>query len=118
MENCDFDERAGMLALNRIFGFEPIVGKRLLETLGSAKEAFGMKREELRELIGPYPKYLDALIPQKLDEARKELEDLGKRGFRFLDLGIVCRRRGLFLKQRHGFPSSAFRIFQTYLVLG
>lgn len=88
MENCDFDERAGMLALNRIFGFEPIVGKRLLETLGSAKEAFGMKREDLRELIGPYPKYLDALIPQKLDEARKELEDLGKRGFRFLDLGM------------------------------
>ena len=35
-----FEERAGLCALNRIFGFEPKVGLRLVEESGGAEEVF------------------------------------------------------------------------------
>ena len=84
MEKNDFEERAGLLALNKVFGFEPAAGRRLLEELGSASAAFGMKREELRAVIGPCPKLLDGLVPASLDSARKELEWLDSRHYRFI----------------------------------
>ena len=86
MEKNDFEERAGLLALNKVFGFEPAAGRRLLEELGSASAAFGMKREELRAVIGPYPRLLDGLVPASLDSARKELEWLDSRHYRFIGI--------------------------------
>ena len=45
-----FEERAGLCALNRIFGFEPKVGLRLLEESGSAEEVFRKPEEAVRTL--------------------------------------------------------------------
>ena len=40
-------EKAGLCALNRIFGFEPKIGLQLMEMLGSAQKVFALSKEEM-----------------------------------------------------------------------
>lgn len=50
----DFEERAALCALNRIFGYEPKLGKSLVENFGGAAEVFSAGRDAVGEVLGPY----------------------------------------------------------------
>lgn len=64
MENTD--EKAAMLALNRIFGFNPRCGKALLDSFPDARSVFYADRSRLRTVTGPNADYLDRLVPAPL----------------------------------------------------
>ena len=83
-----FEERAGLCALNRIFGFEPKIGLRLVEEAGSAEEVF-RKPEEAGRILGPRPrlKYAPLITGSAFESAAMELEDLQRSGCRFVGIG-------------------------------
>jgi DNA processing protein len=81
MEN--FEEKACLCALNRIFGFEPKIGLALLSHLGSASEVFSLSKDALISLLGPYSKYKDRICRKAVDDAAKELIHLSDEGVRF-----------------------------------
>lgn len=81
MEN--FEEKACLCALNRIFGFEPKIGLALLSHLGSASEVFSLSNDDLTSLLGPYSKHKDKICRRAIDEAAKELIHLSDHGVRF-----------------------------------
>ena len=73
-------------ALNAVFGYEPRLGRALLEAVGSAAGIFGMGRDEMRRLTGPQPRWLDQLTPATLEKAERELEKTAAAGARFIPL--------------------------------
>ncbi len=83
-----FEERAGLCALNRIFGFEPKIGLRLVEEAGGAEEVF-RKPEEAGRILGPRPrlKYAPLITGSAFESAAMELEDLQRSGCRFVGIG-------------------------------
>ena len=81
MENY---ERICLCALNRIFGYNPIVGLRLLERFGSAERIFRAGRTELAAVMGFNSKYLDDITPAAVDQAGMELEKLARDGCVFI----------------------------------
>ena len=81
MEN--FEEKACLCALNRIFGFEPKIGLALISHLGSASEAFSLNEDELTSLLGPYSKHKGRICRKAVDEAAKELIQLSGAGISF-----------------------------------
>lgn len=80
----DMEKKAAMIALNGIFGFEPRLGRALLEHFGDAREIFRSGRDELRAITGPVAKYLDRLIPEAVDEALREMDTLKACGADFV----------------------------------
>lgn len=76
------DERVAMCALNKVFGFFPLLGRKLLEERGGALAVFNGPKPVLRE----HPELADSLTADTLEWARRELEEVGRRGFRFLSL--------------------------------
>lgn len=80
-------ERAAFCAANRIFGFDPRLGYELISHFGSATEIFKTGREELSRIL-PLNKrrYLDEILPQKVDEADKELRKLESGGCAFVTI--------------------------------
>ncbi len=87
MNVSDYDEKVCLCAMNRIFGFEPKIGKAMLERLGSAREVFSLGEKELRALLGPYSKYLSQINLRELDRSGEELEALSREGCGFVGLG-------------------------------
>ena len=81
MEN--FEEKACLCALNRIFGFEPKIGLALISHLGSASQVFRLDTETINSLIGPYSKYRDKITMAAVDQAAKELEQMDLKGICF-----------------------------------
>ena len=81
MEN--FEEKACLCALNRIFGFEPKIGLALISHLGSASQVFRLDTEVINALIGPYSKYRDRITMAAVEQAAKELKLLEDRGIHF-----------------------------------
>ena len=94
-EEMGFEERAGMCALNRVFGFEPRTGMKLLETFGSAVEVFRSSPKELTEALGTSSKtrLVQMLAGSAFESAAIEIEGLEKMGCRFVCLG------------EHGYPA-------------
>lgn len=83
-----FDERAALCALNRIFGFEPKVGLRLIEAFGGALAVFAKPEEAVRALGTPArTKYSRILTSSSFDSAAIELECLERSGCRFVGIG-------------------------------
>lgn len=78
------EEKYGLCALNRIFGFEPRVAHSLLAHLGNATEVFHMKEDEIRDVIGPWSKYRGRICRKALDEAEEELLKLSGSGISFV----------------------------------
>lgn len=74
MEN--FEEKASLCALNRIFGFDPKVALALISHLGSAAEVFRLSPEDIDCLLGPHSKYRDLIVPSAVDQAAEELHRL------------------------------------------
>lgn len=79
----NFEEKACLCALNRIFGFEPKIGLALTEHLGSAGEVFRLSGREKEQILGPYSRYKDRLTRQEVDCAGEELERLKGLDIRF-----------------------------------
>lgn len=80
-----YEERAAMCALNKIFGYYPVLGLELMQIHGGAQALFDGKLA--REAAGgtvPHYELLEKLVPQELEWAEKELEKVEKGGFRFL----------------------------------
>ena len=75
-------ETIAACALNTIFGFQPRLGKALLDAVGSAGEIFRLSRDSLRSLTGPSSQWLSQLTPQALERAEKELDAAAKEGAR------------------------------------
>ena len=81
MEN--YDERAALCALNRIFGYHPRLGLELIERCGRAMAVFSGGPVQVPE----HPELAAQLVPSTLDWARKELEKVQARGGRFIAWG-------------------------------
>ena len=77
-------EKAGLCALNRIFGFEPKIAHTLIAHIGSATEIFGLGTGEIDCILGPFSKYKGTVCSKALDDALSELESLADRGISFL----------------------------------
>ena len=80
------DDMAAWCALNLTFGFEPLKGHALVRALGDPAAAFRLSRNRAREILGP-SKYLEALTPRTLEQARDSLEGLLRSGYRFIGYG-------------------------------
>ncbi|MBR4756328.1 MAG: DNA-protecting protein DprA [Bacteroidales bacterium] len=88
MENID-EERACLCALNRIFGFEPRIGLRLVETFGGASEVFRQTGKDLDEVLGAFSgsRYSRMITGSAFETASMELEKLAEDGCRFVGIG-------------------------------
>lgn len=72
MEN--YEEKACLCALGKIFGFKPRIALALIEHLGNAREVFKLNRNTLEQLLGPHSQYTDAIRKSTVYESCKELE--------------------------------------------
>lgn len=80
-------ETAAWCALNRVFGYEPMLGRRLAEAFGGAEAVFGQREETLREALGPRAELAERLREDTLRWAEEDLERTREEGGRFLPLG-------------------------------
>lgn len=114
----DFEERAHLCALNRIFGFEPKIAHALLSHFGSASEVFSIKEKDMDMILGPYSRYRKSLHASAVEKEAKELEKLAEKGISFLgwnedaypDLLRQCEDApvGLYIRSRTP-PEELFR---------
>ena len=97
-----YDETVGMCALNKIFGYHPALGMKLLQKTGSAVALFDGKWETPGQaggdvwtgplggdvMPGPdrasHPELFAQLVPSTLEWAARELDKVRAGGFRFL----------------------------------
>lgn len=79
----NFEEKACLCALNRIFGFEPRTGLALISHFGGAKPIFEMDSKELESLTGPYFKYKGKISTHAVEKEAEELEKLARLGISF-----------------------------------
>ena len=82
MEN--FEEKACLCALGKIFGFKPRIALAMIEHLGSAREVFKLRRDSLELLLGPHSQYTDVIRKSVVYEACKELEIYEKQHIDFV----------------------------------
>ncbi len=83
----NFEEKACLCALSRIYGFEPRKGLALVEQLGCASALFALDRDGVESLSGPYDRYRHQIRQTAVFEAAKELEMLEKTGVTFVGWG-------------------------------
>ena len=88
-----YDETVGMCALNKIFGYHPALGMKLLQEAGSALALFDGKWKTPGQaggdvMPGPdrasHPELFAQLVPATLEWAGHELDKIRAGGFRFL----------------------------------
>lgn len=83
-----FEEKAGLCALNRIFGFEPRIGLKLLDAFGSAAEVFSAGKNEVEEVLAySGTKFAAQITESAFESAAIELEQLAGSGCRFVGMG-------------------------------
>jgi len=87
MENFN-EERASLCALNRIFGFEPRIGRGLIETFGSATEVFKAPSKDIYSSLdsGTKLRYASMITGSAFESAAIELEKLSGEGCRFIGI--------------------------------
>ena len=78
------EEKIYNYALSRIFAYEPLQARQLIEKTGGAAALFGLDDEGLEALLGPYHKLLPQLKNPGLESFARELEDICSKGFRYL----------------------------------
>ena len=83
----NFEEKACLCALSRIFGFEPKTGLALIERMGCASAGFALDKDGLEELLGPYCRQRFQIRQSAVFEAAGELEALAKTGVEFVGWG-------------------------------
>jgi DNA processing protein len=82
MEN--FEEKACLCAVGKIFGFKPKIGLALIGHLGDAREVFKINRKDLELLLGPHSQYTDIIRKSAVYEAADELERYEKMDISFV----------------------------------
>ena len=82
MEN--FEEKACLCALGKIFGFKPKIALALIGHLGDARAVFNISRKDLELLLGPHSQYTDIIRKSAVYQAAEELERYEK-----LDISFV-----------------------------
>lgn len=82
MEN--FEEKACLCALSKIFGFKPKIALALIGHLGDAREVFKVSRRDLEMLLGPHSQYTDIIRKATVYEAAEELERYEKLDINFI----------------------------------
>ena len=89
MENFNEEERACLCALNRVFGFEPKIGRSLIEAVGGASAVFKASQNELSELLGSYSRirFVPLITESAFESAAIELEKLASDGCHFIGIG-------------------------------
>ena len=80
----NFEEKACLCALNRIFGFEPKIAHAMLAHFGSASEVFSLKEKEVEQILGPYSRYRQSIRLSAVEKESIELERLERKDIRFL----------------------------------
>lgn len=88
MEN--FEEKACLCALGKIFGFKPKIALALIEHLGNAREIFKLSRNSLEFLLGPHSQYTDVIRKSAVYESCKELEFYEKHHIDFIGWTDNC----------------------------
>ncbi len=88
MENFN-EERACLCALNRIFGFEPKIGFGLIEALGGAAAVFKANQNEINDFLWSCSRarFAPLVSGSAFESAAMELEDLSRKGCRFIGFG-------------------------------
>lgn len=83
------EERIGLCALNRIFGFEPKVGAALVNEFGGAAEVFRHPADEIVEALVGFgrARYAPQVSWSAFESAAIELEGLQAEGCRFVGIG-------------------------------
>lgn len=82
MEN--FEEKACVCALNKIFGFTPKTGLALMEHFGSATGVFRAGRQQLAKVPGVNQGHLGCISAAAVNAAGKELAELEESGVQFV----------------------------------
>lgn len=83
-------ERICRCALNRIFGFKPSLSIALVNELGSASAVFGLDRDSVDTLFGPYSAEKGLVTQESLEKAAGELERTARLGGLFIHPGDSC----------------------------
>lgn len=76
------EEHVALCALNKIFGYHPVLALQLMEARGGAMAVFDGPQPEMPT----HPELVSQIGPAALDWARQELERVESRGFRFIGL--------------------------------
>lgn len=84
------EEKYGLCALNRIFGFEPKVAHALITHVGSASDIFSLAPKDIDMILGPWSKYKGKISPKALEESAEEIERLRNNGISFLGCTEEC----------------------------
>ncbi|MBO6168594.1 MAG: DNA-protecting protein DprA [Bacteroidales bacterium] len=75
------------ITLNRVFGYEPSIARRLISRFGSPGAVFSQSPSNLDEAFGPYSKYRALICPQELEVSKREWKELEPSGCRFVCYG-------------------------------
>ncbi len=74
------------VALNSIFGYEPELSNRIINSLGSPEALFALSEDELQDLFGPGNRHLPLICGKALDEAAELLHRLLGMGYQVLSI--------------------------------
>ena len=80
----NFEEKACLCALNRIFGFKPKIALALISNFGSASEVFSIRDKDIDLVLGPYSGYTKELKMASAEKEARELERLADGGISFM----------------------------------
>lgn len=80
----NFEEKACLCALGKIFGFKPKIALALIGHLGNAREVFNISKKDLELLLGPHSQYTDIIRKAAVYEAADELERYEKLDISFI----------------------------------
>lgn len=83
----DFEEKACLCALAKIFGFEPKTALALIAHCGCGSSVFTLEEKDIDGLLGPYSRYRTLVRRSAVYEAAEELEMLQKKGISFIGWG-------------------------------
>lgn len=86
----NIEENAGLCALNRIFGFTPKTAHAIISEMGDAASIFRLPQKDIDDILGPYSRHKGRICLRAYEDALKELEDLQKRGIRFIGCTDLC----------------------------
>lgn len=100
------EERVCCCALNTAFGFEPKIPHAIIDALGCASAVFGLDKDGLDEIFGPYSRYRSRICQASLDSAAEELENVSRAGGSFI--GYTDRYFPVLLKECQDAPSGLY----------
>lgn len=89
-KDMEENEKTCTYALSRILNYEPRVARALIRNMGSAREVMKLSRDELEGVMGPYGKYTEAIAGAQLQMYAEQLQDLQKRGCRYITMNDEC----------------------------